>query len=424
MTLPASARCARPCRALWTPYSFNADLYQTLKDSFRSKGDGHGHNAPAMESAADSKGCSVGDGVGGDREMKTEEDDECNFDAMFFAKLENLKRIIVALFERYGLKYTASKSVEFAIAECGDEYLSISAARTLKQRELERYKKNKEEASGAQQSAFERQSRSEREAHRNELKQIKLRYEAALKKSTERVREETKEELERAFDETARSRARRAMTQIRDGQQKTIKALQKKITTLQSEVQRLQSDNKLIETKKELQREHFKAQLADLRQRHSEEKREFDSIAQRRQNELDSLRAQHRDIAVEHRGRSEKDQSTITRLRQELQSKNEEFDALKAQLREQIKALTVNMNAVEKEHESKMLRKQNEHELLIQECQQRMQAVLEKKNGQNMRLKRLLEKTVAEYEKEKQLTQTMLNLRDQQLQEITDDLQL
>merc|ERR1712190_544341 len=98
----------------------------------------------------------------------------------------------------------------------------------------------------------------------------------------------------------------------------------------------------------------------------------------------------------------------------------DQFDALKAELREQIKCVNVNMEMIEKEHETKMLDQQKEHEKLLEECRQRMQVVLEKKNAQNHRLKRLLEKTVNEYEKEKKQTQTMLNLRDEQLKELTN----
>merc|ERR1711939_1267082 len=106
-----------------------------------------------------------------------------------------------------------------------------------------------------------------------------------------------------------------------------------------SEVQRLKSDNNLIETKKELQSEHFMAQISDLKQSHLEDKHEFDAVIKQCQNELNSLRSQNQELSMEHRGQSMKDQSTITRLRQEMQSKNEEFDTLKSQLREQIKAL-------------------------------------------------------------------------------------
>ena len=190
------------------------------------------------------------------------------------------------------------------------------------------------------------------------------------------------------------------------------------------EIQQLKSDNNLIETKKELQIEQYKSQIADLKQVHLEDKHEYDSVIKQCQNELNTLRSQNQDMSMEQREQSTKDQSMIARLQRELQSKNEDFDTLKSQVREQMEGLKVNMNAVEKEHESKMMMKQNEHDQLMQECQERMKTVLDKKNAQNKRLKRLLEKTVTEYEKEKQQTQTMLNLRNEQLKELTNDLQI
>ena len=60
----------------------------------------------------------------------------------------------------------------------------------------------------------------------------------------------------------------------------------------------------------------------------------------------------------------------------------------------------------------------------MEDCQSRMKTVLEKKNAQINRLKRLLEKTVNEYEKEKQQTQTMMNLQKEQLKELTNTLQM
>merc|ERR1712204_101486 len=102
----------------------------------------------------------------------------------------------------------------------------------------------------------------------------------------------------------------------------------------------------------------------------------------------------------------------------------DQFDTLKADLREQIKSMGENMKMIEREHEMKMSNQQKEHEKLMEECRPRMQVVLEKKKAQNHRLKRLLEKTVNEYENGKQQTQTMLNLRDEQLKELTNELQI
>eukprot|EP00483_Globobulimina_turgida_P003710 UN03716 len=108
----------------------------------------------------------------------------------------------------------------------------------------------------------------------------------------------------------------------------------------------------------------------------------------------------------------------MEQLQSELERKNEEFNILKCRLREEMEALDINMNLIEKEHESKMSMKEEEHEKLMEECQTRMQVVLEKKNAQNHRLKRLLEKTVTEFEGEKQQTRPMLNLRNEQLKEL------
>ena len=189
-------------------------------------------------------------------------------------------------------------------------------------------------------------------------------------------------------------------------------------------MQQLKSDKNLIETKKELEIEQYKSQIADLRQTHSEDKHQFDLIMKECQNELHSLRVQNEDIIAENNQKTLKDQAYINKLQKESQSKTDKFDALKAELREQIKSVNMNMNMIEKEHETKMMDQQKEHEKLMEECKKRMQAVLEKKNAQNHRLKRLLEKTVNEYEREKQQTQTMLNLRNEQLKELTNELQI
>ena len=190
------------------------------------------------------------------------------------------------------------------------------------------------------------------------------------------------------------------------------------------EIQQLKSDKNLMETRKELEIEQYKSQINDLKQEYSENKHRFDLVIKECQNELNSLRAQNEDIIIENREKSMKDEQIIHRLKKELDTKNIEFDTLKSQVREQIKELNVNMTLIEKEHETKMLMKQKEHEKIMDDCQSRMQTVLEKKNAQIKRLKRLLEKTVNEYEKEKQQTHTMLNLRNEQLKELTNELQI
>ena len=72
------------------------------------------------------------------------------------------------------------------------------------------------------------------EKHDIEIRQIKCKYEKTMKKLIEKTKKETKEELEKQFNETVKSRARKAMSQIRDGQSKTIKSLQKKMNQMQS----------------------------------------------------------------------------------------------------------------------------------------------------------------------------------------------
>ena len=179
-----------------------------------------------------------------------------------------------------------------------------------------------------------------------------------------------------------------------------------------------------METRKELEIEQYKSQISDVKQEYSEQKHNMDLILKECQTELNSLRKQNDDINRDNKDKSMKSQQYIVELQQELQRKSDEFTALKCQVREQVKQLTSNMTLIEKEHESKMLEQQKQHETLMEDCQQRMQSVLEKKNSQIHRLKRLLEKTVNEYEKEKKQTQTMLNLRDEQLKELTNELQI
>ena len=174
----------------------------------------------------------------------------------------------------------------------------------------------------------------------------------------------------------------------------------------------------MSETKKELEIEQCKSQMSDLKQEYSEDTYNFDLIMKECQNELNALRTQNTQIKSENQHKTAKNDRYIKQLQSDLASKNNDFNVLKKQVREQIKELNINIEMIEKEHKSKLLIADEKNEKLIQECQSRMKTVLGKKNAQNHRLKRLLEKTVTEYEKEKQQTQTMLNLRNEQLKEL------
>ena len=166
-------------------------------------------------------------------ESKLEEND-CVYDELFYSKLNTLKRTIMNLFKKYNLKYSVSSTIEYAICECRDEYLSISATQMQKINELEQYKIQSENQIKMESDNIESQLKSKSEKHEIEIEQIKRKYEKAMKKLILKTKKETKEELEKEFDETVKSRARKAMSQIRDGQSKTIKSLQKKINQMQS----------------------------------------------------------------------------------------------------------------------------------------------------------------------------------------------
>lgn len=132
------------------------------------------------------------------------------------------------------MKYSASKSIEFAISQCRDEYLSISAAQSYKINELEQYQMNTQNNINQQNLSIADQLNEQRKKHEIEIKQIKIKHEKLMKKIIRKTKEETKEELEKEFDETVKNRARKAMGQMRDVQQQKIKSLQKKMTQMQS----------------------------------------------------------------------------------------------------------------------------------------------------------------------------------------------
>ena len=162
------------------------------------------------------------------------EENECVYDETFFSKLNELRQIIINLFTKYNLKYSVSSTIEYAISECRDEYLSISAVQMQKIDELEQYKMQKENEIKQENDNLQSQLKLKDEKHDIEIKQIKCKYEKTMKKLIEKTKKETKEELEKQFNETVKSRARKAMSQIRDGQSKTIQSLQKKMNRMQS----------------------------------------------------------------------------------------------------------------------------------------------------------------------------------------------
>lgn len=185
--------------------TFNSKLYQQLKQSF----------------------------IKPESECKLQEND-CVYDELFYSKLDSLKQITINLFKKYNLKYCVSSKIEYAISELRDEYLSISATQTQKINELEQYKMESESQIKQENENIESQLKLQSEKHEIEIEQIKRKYEKAMKKLIVKTKKETKEELEKEFDETVKQRARKAMSQIRDGQSKTIKSLQKQINEMQS----------------------------------------------------------------------------------------------------------------------------------------------------------------------------------------------
>ena len=217
------------------------------------------------------------------------------------------------------------------------------------------------------------------------VKQLKFKYEKALKKVAEKTREETTQELEKKFEETVKSRARKTLTQMRDSQQKTIKALQKKVVTMQSEMQQLQGERNLMQTKHELHIEQYKSQVSDVKQFRVDEKRQSDARIKQFQEQVHKLSVRNQTVSADSKEQSGKQQALAEHLRDELQAKDDELATLKSQVREQLREITINMNCVEKEHEEKMAMKQQEHEALMHDCQERMKVVLDKKKAQNHR---------------------------------------
>jgi len=401
--------------------NFNADLYQNLKDALKKAKCSVKQNVSAVGDVNNDE--NVDERSTEECKLDLEENDTIDDDA-FFSRLDELQQTVIDLFNKYNLKYTTLKSVEFAVGQCRDEYLSISAAQLQKIRTLQQYKDCIEDDTQKESQNIEQRLSAARERHENEMKQMKHKYEKTMKRMVEKTKSETREELEKEFETNVKARARKTMSQMRDGQQQKIKGLERKMVQMQSEIQQLQSDKNLVETKKELQIEQLKSQLTDAKQQCSGNKQNFDLLLKQCQNELITLKAQHQEVDMEHKERINKDAQVINDLRKQLTLKHEEFDALKSQLRQQIQELNLSMDEIEKEHESKMLFKQKEHEAVMEECQQRMQSVLDKKNAQIHRLKRLLEKTVSDYEKEKQTHQSMLNTQNQRLQQLTSELQI
>merc|ERR1712228_252103 len=128
-----------------------------------------------------------------ENEMKTEEY-QSDYDVLFYSKLDNLKKTVISLFEKYNLKYSTSKSIEFAISQCRDEYLSISAAQSHKISELEQYQMNAQNNINQQNLCIEDQIKEQRNKHEIEIKQIKIRQEKLVKKMIRKTKEETKDE--------------------------------------------------------------------------------------------------------------------------------------------------------------------------------------------------------------------------------------
>ena len=135
---------------------------------------------------------------------------------------------------RYGLKWSVTKSIEFAISQCKDQYLFIVSSYIQKIDELQKYKTEKQQQSKMQHDEIQNQINELQQKHNTQIKQLKLKHEKLIRKTIEKTKKETEEELKKEFDETVKSRARKAMSQIRDGQQKTIKSLNKKIHEMQS----------------------------------------------------------------------------------------------------------------------------------------------------------------------------------------------
>ena len=74
-------------------------------------------------------------------------------------------------------------------------------------------------------------------------------------------------------------------------------------------------------------------------------------------------------------------------------------------------------------NEKLSLREKN-HQEMMKQCQFRMESVLHKKDMQIKKLNRLLEKTIADYEKDKENTTYMFQSQSQQLQQLSQQLQL
>merc|ERR1712129_367375 len=146
----------------------------------------------------------------------------------------------------------STKCIEFAISQCRDEYLSISATQNHKISKLEQYQANTQNDMNRHNLSIADELNAQNSKHQLEIKHIKQKHAKMIAKMIKKAKEETKEELTKEFGETIKNKARKMMGQMRDTQQQKIKSLQKKYNQLQSEMQQLKSDNNLISTKKEL----------------------------------------------------------------------------------------------------------------------------------------------------------------------------
>ena len=81
--------------------------------------------------------------------------------------------------------------------------------------------------------------------------------------------------------------------------------------------------------------------------------------------------------------------------------------------------MKIKVSENEKNCNEKLLKNKEETDFMLMECEKRMKNILNKKDNQLNKLKRLLEKTVKDYETEKQKTQNILNLREKQMNELT-----
>ena len=103
-----------------------------------------------------------------------------------------------------------------------------------------------------------------------------------------------------------------------------------------------------------------------------------------------------------------------------------EYETMKQNLKIQVKEneqLHESLSQMSKQHENVVEKMASTNGETVDELHAKMQNVLKKKNVQINKLKRLMEKTINDYEKEKQEMCAIVKMREEQMYTLTKQLQ-